>query len=140
MNLRATPFHARAAETNRGNDWRTRNGFTLARIYSDAADEALAARSRASLADISWRWRVMLEGARAGEFLSHLATRDASTLEPGRALKALWLSDGGGVRGAGAIARYGKESFLLVSAARRSRLDRVCRRPLRCDGARYVRE
>ena len=117
MNLRATPFHARAAEANRGNDWIERNGSTLARVYTDAADEALAARVRGVLADISWRWRVMLEGARAGEFVSHFLTRDASRLEPGMALKALWLNDGGGVRGAGAIARYGRESFLLVSAA-----------------------
>jgi len=117
MTLRATPFHARAAEANRGNDWTVRNGCTLARVYSDAHEEALAARVRGVLADISWRWRELIEGARADEFLSHLATRDASKLEPGAALKALWLNDGGAVRGAGAIARYGKATFLLVSAA-----------------------
>jgi aminomethyltransferase len=117
MNLRATPFHARAAESNRGNDWIARCGCTLARVYTDAADEALAARVRSVLADISWRWRVMIEGARAGEFVSHFLTRDAARLEPGAALKALWLNDGGAVRGAGAIARYGRESFMLVSAA-----------------------
>lgn len=117
MNLRATPFHARAAEANRGNDWSTRNGYTLARVYADAADEAIAARVRSVLADISWRWRVMIEGARAGEFVSHFLTRDAARLEPGAALKALWLNDGGAVRGAGAIARYGRESFMLVAAA-----------------------
>jgi len=117
MTLRATPFHARAAGANRGNDWLSRGGFTLARVYSGAGDEALAARARGALADISWRWRVMIEGARAGEFLSRLVTKDAARLEPGQALKALWLNDGGAVRGAGAIARYGKESFLLISAA-----------------------
>lgn len=117
MSLRATPFHARAASANRGNDWLTRNGYTLARVYDDANDEALAARMRCGLADISWRWRVMLEGAGAAGFLSRLLTKDVSKLAPGQALKALWLSDGGGVRGAGALARYGKESFLLVSAA-----------------------
>ena len=69
------------------------------------------------LIDISWRWRVTIEGARAAEFLSRLATRDAAKLAPGEAVKALWLSDGGGVRGAGVIARYGKESFCLIAAA-----------------------
>lgn len=117
MNLRATPFHARAAEANRGNDWTARNGYTLARVYTDAADEALGVRVRGAIADISWRWRVMIEGARAGEFVSHFLTRDAARLEPGAALKVLWLNDGGAVRGAGAIARYGRESFMLVSAA-----------------------
>jgi aminomethyltransferase len=117
MSLRITPFHARTAAANRGNDWLTRNGFTLARVYDDTNDEALATRFRSALADISWRWRVMLEGPRVTEFLGRLVTRDISQLEPGQALKALWLSDGGGVRGAGAIARYGKESFLLISAA-----------------------
>ncbi len=115
--VRATPFHARAAAQNPDNAWLTRNGVTLAADYGDANDEALAARTRAVMADISWRWRVMLEGARAGEFLSRLVTRDAQTVAPGYALKALWLNDGGGVRGAGAIARYGKESFLLAASA-----------------------
>jgi glycine cleavage system aminomethyltransferase T len=58
--------------------------------------EALAARLRVAIADISWRRRIMLEGARAVEFLSKLVTRDAAKLSPGTSLKALWLSDGGG--------------------------------------------
>ena len=115
--LRATPFHARAAEACETNDWAVRNGVTLARVYTDTGDEALAARFRAGLIDISWRWRVLIDGARAADFLSRLATRDVTTLEPGQAVKALWLGDGGGVRGAGVIARFGQESFRLVSAA-----------------------
>ena len=114
--VRATPFHTRAAAANEGNDWLARNGATLARQYADAGDEALAARFRVGLIDISWRWRVMLEGARAAECLSHVMTRDFSKLAPGEALKALWLGDDGGVRGAGVVARFGKERCLLVSA------------------------
>jgi aminomethyltransferase len=117
MSVRATPFHTRAAAANRDNAWTTRNGVTLSSSYEDAGDEALAARMRVAIADISWRRRTMIEGPRAGEFLSRLLTRDPNKLDPGNALKALWLSDEGGVRGAGAVARYGKESFLLVSAA-----------------------
>ena len=115
--LRATPFHVRAAALNRANSWATRNGVTLATHYSDAEDEALAARSRVVLADISWRWRVDFSGARVEGFLSRLLTRDPAKLSPETTLKALWLSDGGGVRGAGALARYGKRAFRLVSAA-----------------------
>jgi aminomethyltransferase len=115
--VRATPFHARAAAANLENAWVLRNGVTLASFYSDANSEALAARLRVAMADISWRRRIMLEGARAVEFLSKLVTRDAAKLSPGTSFKALWLSDGGGVRGADAIARYGRESFLLVVSA-----------------------
>jgi aminomethyltransferase len=116
--LRATPFHVRSAALNRDNAWRNRAGFSLAASYGDISGEALAARMRVALADISWRWRVMLEGARAGEFLSRLLTRDTASLAPGTALKALWLGDAGGVRGAGAVARFGRDSFQLISAAR----------------------
>ena len=114
---RATPFHVRAAAANRDNAWTTRNGVTLSSFYEDAGDEALAARSRVAIADISWRWRATIEGPRAGEFLSRLLTRDPAKLDPGQALKALWLSDAGGVRGAGLVARFGRESFQLVCAA-----------------------
>ena len=119
--LRATPFHARSAALNRDNAWLNRGGFTLPARCGDTGDEALAARTRVALADVSWRWRVMLEGPRAGEFLSRLLTRDTTSGAPGTALKALWLGDAGGVRGAGAIARFGRESFQLTSAARDAR-------------------
>lgn len=115
--LRASPFHARAAACNRCNSWVTRNGMTLATHYSDCIDEALAARSRVLIADISWRWRMDFTGARAEEFLSRLLTRDPAKLSSGMALKALWLSDEGGVRGAGALVRYTSDTFRLVSAA-----------------------
>ena len=111
--LRATPFFARVAETNRLNEWETRNDFALA---SGEPGEALAARFGAILADVSWQARTAITGARAGEFVSRLLTRDASRLRPGEALKALWLNDAGGVRGVGTMARLGTESFVLVSA------------------------
>jgi glycine cleavage system T protein (aminomethyltransferase) len=114
--VRATPFHARAAEANRGNAWSARNGVTLATVYSDSGDEALAARLRVAMADISWRWRLSLEGDRVAELLPRLFTRDASKLTPGQSLKALWLTDGGAVRGTGLVARYGRDKFLLASS------------------------
>lgn len=112
----ATPFHARTADANRANLWTARGRFTLAAHFGDSAAEAAAARFGVVLCDISWRWRVMLEGARARELVQRLFTRDASTLAPGQAHKALWLSDGGGVRGAGLVARHGRQSFQLIAA------------------------
>jgi aminomethyltransferase len=49
--------------------------------------------------------------------VQRLFTRDAAPLQEGESLKALWLSDGGGVRGAGVIARHGRQTFEIVSAA-----------------------
>ncbi len=113
----ATPFHASASAANRFNRWKLRNGCTLAAEYGNAHDEVIAARLNCAIADISWRWRIAIEGRRAEEFLARLVTRDPAKLAPGTAFKALWLNDDGGVRGAGVIARYGRESFRLISAA-----------------------
>jgi aminomethyltransferase len=115
--IRATPFHARTAEANRANLWTARNGFTLAAQLSDATQEATAARFGVVIADISWRWRVVLDGARTRELVQRLFTRDAAALAPGQALKTLWLGDGGGVRGAGVVARHGRQAFQLTAAA-----------------------
>jgi aminomethyltransferase len=115
MLVRATPFHSRAAAENRLNAWANRNGYTLAACYGDADAEAITARTTAAMADISWRWRVTIEGARAEEFLTRLLTRNPAKLMPGQAFKALWLTDRGALRGAGAIARFGRESFQIVA-------------------------
>jgi aminomethyltransferase len=117
VTLLASPFHARAAGANRGNAWVTRNGLTLAERYESVEQEALAPRLAVAIADISWRWRVMLEGAQVEAFLARLVTRNPATLAPGGSFKALWLADCGGVRGAGVIARYGRESFLVAASA-----------------------
>ena len=115
--IRATPFHARVAARNPLNRWTARNGFTLAHDYGDAQAEALAARTNVIVADISWRWRLFIEGVNAADCLSRLMTKDADPLMPGQSLKALWLNDGGAVRGAALVARYAGDTFLLVSAA-----------------------
>jgi len=115
--IRATPFHGRAAAANLLNLWEPRGGFTLAVHYGDAQAEALARHLTAAMADISWRWRLSIQGARAEEFLVRLMTKDASKLAPGTAFKAAWLSDKGGVRGAGVLARHGRETFELTAAA-----------------------
>lgn len=115
--IRPTPFHARAATKNPFNRWTSRNGFTLAKDYGDAQAEALAARTNAVFVDISWRWRIAFEGVKAAGCLARLVTKNVNALAPGQALKALWLNDGGAVRGAGVVARYAGDQFLVASAA-----------------------
>ena len=114
--IRATPFHSRTADANPLNAWENRNGWTLAAHYGDPVAEALAVRLTSAVADISWRWRLAIEGARAEEFLSRLLSRDPAKLAPGDAFKALWLTDRGGLRGAGTLARFGKDAFRLIAA------------------------
>jgi aminomethyltransferase len=114
---RATPLHGRTAALNRFNSWAPRNGFTLASDFGDVHQEALAARTRIALADISWRWRFFAKGAQAVPFMSRLVTRNVAELAPGESVKALWLNDSGAVRGAGIVARYASDSFFLASAA-----------------------
>ncbi|HEY2447180.1 MAG TPA: glycine cleavage T C-terminal barrel domain-containing protein [Rhizomicrobium sp.] len=116
MILRTTPFHERAVDANRRNLWGARGGFTLAEDYGDAEGEALAARAGAGVADISWRSRLLLEGARAGEFVSRLLTRDAALLLPGESVETAWLNDEGALRGTGIVARLTTYSYLIVSA------------------------
>jgi glycine cleavage system aminomethyltransferase T len=116
MNLLATPFHARAAQSNRHNAWETRGGFTLATCYSDTEEEALAARFGAVITDVSWHWRIELSGAQVVEFVSRLFTRNVASLRPGFAMEALWLNDTGAVRGAGTVARLADDTFLLFAA------------------------
>jgi aminomethyltransferase len=115
--LRASAFHARTAGANRTNIWITRNGVTLPATYTDTNEEAIAARTRVGITDLGARRQMTCDGPRVTEFLQHLLTRDVSVLSPSHAMKALWLADGGGVRGAGVAARFGKESFWLLSAA-----------------------
>lgn len=117
LSVYATPFHMRAAAFNRGNVWMARNGWTLSAVYSSICEEALAARSAVVLSDITWRWRVTIEGAQAANFLARLATKNLAELSPGMAAKALWLTDGGAVRGAGLFARFGREAFALAASA-----------------------
>lgn len=115
--IRATPLHPRTAALNRRNAWTERNGLTLARDYGARDAEALAARTSAVIADISWRWRVTLEGTGVDDMLARVFTRDARSLAAGAGLKALWLNDAGAVRGAGLIARMQDTRALLAASA-----------------------
>jgi aminomethyltransferase len=117
MTLDASPFHARAVEANRLNAWENRGRFTLAAHYGSVAEEAIAARFGAVLADVSWHWRVELSGDEAPALVSRLFTRDAAALGIGAAMEVLWLNDAGAVRGQGTVIRLERTRFLLVSAA-----------------------
>jgi glycine cleavage system aminomethyltransferase T len=117
MILDVSPFHARAVEANRLNAWETRGRFTLASHYGSVAEEAIAARFGAVVADVSWHWRVELSGDEAPALVSRFFTRNAAALGIGAAMTVLWLSDAGAVRGQGTVIRLERTCFLLESAA-----------------------
>jgi aminomethyltransferase len=117
MTLNASPFHARAVEANRLNAWENRGSFTLAAHYGSVAEEAIAARFGAVVADVSWHWRVDLSGDDAPALVSRLFTRDAAALGIGAAMEVLWLNDAGAVRGQGTVIRLERSRFRFVAAA-----------------------
>ena len=116
MSLLATPFHARAVEANRCNAWENRQGYTLASHYGSVAEEAVAARFGAVLADVSWRWQATFTGSAVEAFVARAFSRNGAALAPGMSLEVLWLNDAGAVRGQGTLWRLAPERFVLLSA------------------------
>jgi len=117
MIARLSGFHSRTAALNPCNEWVNANGVSVPARFMDAREEAVAARMSVVLSDISWRSQYLFEGAGAAACMSRLFTRETALLEPGRAVKALWLNDAGAVRGAGVVARLGPNTFKLITAA-----------------------
>jgi len=115
MSLLATPFHARAVEANRCNAWENRRDYTLAQHYGSVAEEALAARFGAVIADLSWQWRASFSGGAVEAFVARAFTRNGAALEPGLSLDVLWLNDAGAVRGRGRLVRLAANRFVLLS-------------------------
>ncbi len=112
---RASPFHVRMAEHNAANAWVTRGAFTLAARFGDAREEALAARFSAVMIDVSAMARLRVHGQGAAKLLSAACATDIEALAPGGSARIVWRADGGGVRGAGIVARFGASNFTLAS-------------------------
>lgn len=109
----ATPFHARTAERNIANAWVDRNGFTVPAYYGDAAQEALAARVSAIIADISPREDVRVSGTGAEALLSAALAQNIGALVADASAPVQWRADGGALRGLGTLHRFGPADFLL---------------------------
>lgn len=111
--IATTPFHARMAEHNSGNAWVEKAGYTVPAHFGDWMAEALAARFSTVLADITPISDLRIHGEGAAAFLSAGCRSDLSTLGAGETRAVHWLADGGGVRGIGAVSRFGPDNFLL---------------------------
>lgn len=72
-------------------------GFLMPLGYDGIKEEVIATRKTAGLFDISHMGRIVIEGARAKEFLQEVITNDVQKLKPGRALYTLFCQENGGV-------------------------------------------
>jgi len=111
--LLPTPFHVRTAARNGANAWVQRGRFSVPAHYGDPNQEALAARISAVLIDISAEQDLRIQGEGAAALLAAACGPAVRGLGIGRSDRVHWSSDGGGLRGFGALSRLGEDEFLL---------------------------
>ena len=89
-------------------------GFDMPVQYSGIVDEHMAVRQTAGLFDVSHMGEVFVSGPKAGLFVQHLITNDASRLGDGHALYTVMCNDQGGVLDDLLVYRLKKDAYLLV--------------------------
>ena len=108
-----TPFHVRMAARNLANAWVRRGAFTVPAHFGEPAQEALAARVSAVLADSTPYARLRVHGAGAARLLSAACGVDLAALATGEGRPVHWMNEAGGVRGLGVAGRFGETNFVL---------------------------
>ena len=84
--------------------------------------EQKAARESVAMIDYSMLGKLMIEGTDAEAFLQRLCTNDVA-VPVGRVVYTLMLNERGGVESDVTLARYGSESFMLMSSISHTRRD-----------------
>lgn len=133
-NPKPTALFAAAAGVAAANSWTCVNGWTVARVYSCAAEEYDAAQSAAVIADAGPIARYAVRGAGAADFLARATSAPVSALEIAESARGLMLDEEGGVIDIVETARLGRDLFLLISSQPHARrlqlaargLDVVC--------------
>ncbi|MEU4251763.1 FAD-dependent oxidoreductase [Amycolatopsis sp. NPDC026612] len=136
--VRTSPFHERQAAL--GADFRNAGGWARPEWYQhgkNPAAEALAARERVAMVDLTSVPRLAVTGPGALPFLQTMTTGDLAK-PPGTVTVTLLLAEDGGVRGCLTVARLGEERF-HVGAGGRLDFDWL-RRHLPGDGAVQIHE
>jgi aminomethyltransferase len=113
--MRSTAFHVRTAGRAAADAWVARDGFMVPARYGDPAQEALAARTSASLTDFSFVERLRIHGKGAARMLSAAFGFDVTSIAGGESRDVHWKTEKGGVRGMGTLVRAGSENFLLLT-------------------------
>ena len=133
--LRTTPCYER--EVALGAEFREEDGWARPQRYTSVEAEALAARTRVALFDLTPRRRLEVTGRGALPFLQTMTTNQLDR-PPGAVTETLLLGEDGGVRSDLTVARLGPERFHV--AAQHHRDIAWLRRHLPGDGTVQLRE
>lgn len=88
-------------------------GWHMPVQYSGLSQEHQAVRGKAGLFDVSHMGEVIVEGARAEEFLNHLVTNNVSKLTDGQAQYTVMCYENGGIVDDLLVYRRGEGRYLL---------------------------
>jgi len=123
---RPTPLFAASAAYSEANLWTSVNGWTIARVYSDAAAEYDAALGGAGVVDATAIARYRVQGPDAGRALNRLTTLAAGRLSVGEAGRGLLCDNAGRVVDLADVARVRPDDYVFsLSRPRETRL-RAC--------------
>lgn len=127
---RPTALFSAAAAAATANSWTSINGWAVARVYSNAAEEYQAAQTEAAVADIGSIVRYTARGEDAAALLARVLSAPLAGLEPGDSARGLMLDDAGFVVDIGEAARLAPDLYLLSCGRRHARRLQLAAREL----------
>lgn len=127
---RPTALFAAAAASAQANAWTSVNGWSVARAYTNAAEEYRAAQSKVAIADIGAVIRYTARGRDAAVFLGRATSAPAEALETGESARGLILDDDGFVVDVVDAARIAPDLYVLAATKRHARRFQLAQRGL----------
>lgn len=127
---RPTALFQATAAAAQANSWTCVNGWSVARVYTNVAEEYRAAQSKVAIADIGAVIRYAVRGADAAAFLGRATSAPAQALEAGESARGLMLDDDGAVVDIIETARIAPDLYLLASTRRHARRLQLAQRGL----------
>lgn len=127
---RPTALFAATAAAAQANAWTSVNGWSVARAYTNAAEEYRAAQTKVAIADIGAIVRYTVRGPDAAVFLGRATSAPAETLETGESARGLILDDDGFVVDVIEAARIAPDLYLLAATRRHARRLQLAQRGL----------
>ncbi len=118
---RPTALYAASASAAAANSWTSINGWSVARAYSNVAEEYEAATTAVAVADFGAIVRYSAKGPEAAALLARATSAPVANLQPGESARGLMLDDRGAVADIVEVARLSRELYLLSSSRRHAR-------------------
>jgi len=116
-----TALYAASASAAAANSWTSINGWSVARAYTNAADEYEAATTSVAVADFGAIVRYSAKGPDAAALLARATSAPVAGLHPGETARGLMLDDRGAVADIVEVARLSGELYLLSCSRRHAR-------------------